>query len=76
MPIFEYVCDDCGERYEQIVLSKSTKITCPKCDSGQHTVQLSVFAAPSNATKASNGGSSTSGAPSGGGCCGGACGCQ
>ncbi|HVB86803.1 MAG TPA: FmdB family zinc ribbon protein [Candidatus Dormibacteraeota bacterium] len=76
MPIFEYICDDCGERYEQIVLSKSTKIACPKCDSGKHTVQLSVFAAPANGSKSSNGGSSTSGVPSGGGCCGGACGCH
>jgi putative FmdB family regulatory protein len=75
MPIFEYVCDDCGERYEQIVLSKSTKISCPKCESSKHTVQISVFAAPANGSKASSGGSSASGAP-GGGCCGGACGCR
>ncbi|MGH9737130.1 MAG: FmdB family zinc ribbon protein [Candidatus Acidiferrales bacterium] len=73
MPIFEYVCDDCGERYEKLVMTKSTKISCPKCESSKQSVQLSVFAAPANGTKASNGGSSAS---SGGGCCGGACGCR
>jgi putative FmdB family regulatory protein len=74
MPIFEYVCDDCGERYEKLVMSKSAKIACPKCESAKHTIQLSVFAAPANGTKASSGGSSE---PStGGGCCGGACGCH
>jgi len=43
MPIYEYLCDDCGTRYEQIVLSKGAKIACPKCSSQRHTLQLSVF---------------------------------
>jgi len=77
MPIYEYLCDDCGERYERIVLSKSTAIECPKCASAKHTIQLSVFAAHGNGTKSSNGPSgSSSGSSSGGGCCGGACGCH
>ncbi len=74
MPIYEYVCDDCGERYERIVMSKSQAIECPKCASAKHTIQLSVFAAPSNGNKSSAGSSSTSN--SGGGCCGGGCGCH
>jgi putative FmdB family regulatory protein len=73
MPIYEYVCDDCGERYERIVMNGNTKITCPKCASAKHTIQLSVFAAPANSTKSS---SDPSSGPSGGGCCGGACGCS
>ena len=44
MPIYEYVCDDCGQRYEQIVLSQTQQVACPKCSSGRHTLQLSVFA--------------------------------
>jgi len=73
MPIYEYVCDDCGERYERIVMNKSTVVTCPKCESAKKTVQLSVFAAPPNG-KSSDGASA---APfSGGGCCGGSCGCH
>ena len=66
MPIYEYVCNDCGAHYERIVLSASTKIACPKCESPQHTIQLSVFAAPANGSKSSH--TSADAAPSGGGC--------
>ena len=77
MPIYEYLCDDCGEHYERIVMNGNTKITCPKCASAKSTIQLSVFAAPSNGTKSSGGSSSGGSAPSsGGGCCGGSCGCN
>jgi putative FmdB family regulatory protein len=74
MPIYEYICDDCGERYERIVMNKSTVVACPKCESTKKTVQLSVFAAPANG-KASEGASA---APfNGGGCCSpGSCGCH
>ena len=75
MPIYEYLCDDCGERYERIVMNGNTKITCPKCASAKHTIQLSVFAAPANSSKSSSSGGSSP-ASSGGGCCGGACGCK
>jgi putative FmdB family regulatory protein len=67
MPIYEYVCDDCGERYERIVMSQRQKITCPKCESAKHTIQLSVFAAPANGGKSSASSSSSAG-PSGGSC--------
>jgi putative FmdB family regulatory protein len=80
MPIYEYLCDDCGEHYERIVMNGHTKITCPKCESSKKTIQLSVFAAPANGGK-SSGGSSMSPATrrtdsGGGGCCGGGCGCH
>lgn len=58
MPIYEYVCNDCGTRYEQLVMTKSTKIACPKCSSGKHTLQLSVF----NASGKSSGSASASSA--------------
>jgi putative FmdB family regulatory protein len=73
MPIYEYICDDCGKRYERIVMNGSMKITCPKCASAKSTIQLSVFAAHGNGNKASSG---PSGSSSGGGCCGGSCGCN
>ena len=73
MPIYEYVCDDCGERYERIVMNSNTKITCPKCSSAKHTLQLSVFAPHGNGVKSSGESSPASGS---GGCCGGACGCS
>jgi len=75
MPIYEYLCDDCGEHYERLVMNKNTAITCPKCESGKKTVQLSVFAAPTNGTKSSNGSASAS-TMSGGCCTPGSCGCH
>jgi putative FmdB family regulatory protein len=77
MPIYEYVCDDCGVRYERIVMNKNTLVTCPKCQSAKKTVQLSVFAAPANGSKASSA-ESANAAPLGGGCgcTPGGCGCH
>jgi putative FmdB family regulatory protein len=72
MPIYEYVCDDCGQQYERIVMNQSTKVTCPKCASAKNTLQLSVFAAPANGSKSSSG----SGGPAPSGGCGPACGCH
>jgi putative FmdB family regulatory protein len=59
MPIYEYLCDDCGAHYERIVMSQKQSITCPKCESAKHTIQLSVFAALANGSKTS--GESSSG---------------
>ena len=55
MPIYEYVCQDCDEKYEKFVRSLSAKIelTCPKCGSHKGEKALSMFG--------SVGGSSTSG---------------
>ena len=73
MPIYEYICGDCGNHYEQIVLSQKQAIACPKCSSGSHTLQLSVFSAPAKSSAAAG----DSGAvPMGGACCGGDCGCN
>jgi len=76
MPIYEYVCDDCGAHYERIVMNGKTKVTCPKCESAKSTIQLSVFAAHGNGAKASGASSSSDMGASGGGCCGGACDCK
>ena len=56
MPIYEYRCLECGERFEKLVpLSTSTsEIECPRC--GQQKVEklLSLFSARmSGATVAS-----------------------
>jgi putative FmdB family regulatory protein len=75
MPIYEYVCNDCGAKYEQIVLSKAAKIACPNCSSERRTLQLSVFSAPAKTN--GNGASSDSAAVAAGSCCGmGGCGCN
>jgi putative FmdB family regulatory protein len=82
MPIYEYVCDDCGAEYERLVMKQGAAVSCPKCASAKHTIKLSVFAAHGNGGKASGGSSSGPSGGSGpmpgagGGCCGGGCGCN
>jgi putative FmdB family regulatory protein len=69
MPIYEYVCEQCKNQFEKLVLSRSEKIACPSCGSRHHTLQPSVIAAPAK----SGGGSSTS---SGCACTPSTCGCH
>jgi putative FmdB family regulatory protein len=70
MPIFEYICQDCGRKYEKIVLSASQPVACPHCSSTRKAMQLSVFSAPAKSGAVLKGGGS-------GGCCGhGGCGCN
>ncbi len=45
MPIYEYRCEDCGEKFEKLVRANADEIEliCPNCDS-KHTKKLfSVF---------------------------------
>ena len=53
MPIYEYVCDECNERFEKIVINKQAEISCPKCASKKATIQLSVFATAGSGTSSS-----------------------
>jgi putative FmdB family regulatory protein len=70
MPIYEYICDSCNERFEKIVINKQQEISCPNCSSKKASIQLSVFATAGGSPP----GGSASG--SGGSCCGGGCGCH
>lgn len=47
MPIYEYICADCGHAFEDFVQSSSDRKTpaCPKCDSHKAARQFSLFAA-------------------------------
>jgi len=56
MPIYEYRCLECGERFEKLVrLSTSTsEIECPRCGERKVEKLLSLFSARmSSATVAS-----------------------
>lgn len=46
MPIYEYKCDDCGSRYEQIrrMSDADRDLECPSCKSHEVKRQLSSFA--------------------------------
>ena len=65
MPLYEYVCTTCENRYEDLVSSSSAKSKCPKCESRHVKKQLSVFATSSSE-------SASAAAPAMGGC--GSCG--
>jgi putative FmdB family regulatory protein len=43
MPIFEYVCGECGHQFERIVRGAEA-LSCPACASASLQKQLSVFA--------------------------------
>jgi putative FmdB family regulatory protein len=59
MPIYEYVCQECGEKFEKLVRSSSgsTELVCPRCGSVRAQKVLSLFG-----LAGSGGGVSTSGA--------------
>jgi putative FmdB family regulatory protein len=44
MPIFEFVCEVCGNDFEELVFSFSTaSVRCPACESQQVKKKLSTF---------------------------------
>jgi putative FmdB family regulatory protein len=47
MPLFEYVCDDCGTEFEALVRRpESESAECPSCGGAKLTTQLSSFQSP------------------------------
>jgi putative FmdB family regulatory protein len=50
MPLFEYVCKDCGKQFETLVFSSSnnSEIECPKCKSNNTEKKISVFSSSGN----------------------------
>lgn len=65
MPIFEFICSDCGRPFEELVMSTSkiSEVTCPICKSQNITKQISTFA-----SKLSGGGSFSFGGASSASC--------
>ena len=51
MPLFEYVCSDCGSEFEKIVPSHKTAVDCTSCHSPKVEKKLSVFAVASGASE-------------------------
>jgi putative FmdB family regulatory protein len=53
MPIYEYVCRDCGHQFEWLVRGEE-KPSCPSCGRERLTKQLSVPAAHTAAAASGN----------------------
>lgn len=64
MPIFEYVCKDCQQSFEALVMG-SRQAECPNCHGTNLGQRFSVFSASVKSTSAA---SSSCCAPSGGAC--------
>ncbi len=48
MPIFEYLCEDCGNKFEKLVRNGANGINCPSCGQEHLRQQFSTFAAHAN----------------------------
>ncbi|HLK31546.1 MAG TPA: zinc ribbon domain-containing protein [Terriglobales bacterium] len=71
MPIFEYLCRDCNQRFEALVYG-SQKPECPHCGGRKLETQLSVFTVSSKTASSAEPGNvpcSTCGDPRGPGAC-------
>jgi putative FmdB family regulatory protein len=44
MPLFEYICQDCGRSFEKILPRYDSPAECSHCNSKKVEKQLSVFA--------------------------------
>lgn len=55
MPLYEYICQRCGERFEKLIRSTTTpiEIVCPSCASAAVKRALSTFATSGGAEPAS-----------------------
>ncbi|KAB2878557.1 zinc ribbon domain-containing protein [bacterium] len=44
MPVFEYRCKKCDEKFEQLVFSAKENVECPRCGNADNEKLISVFA--------------------------------
>ncbi len=44
MPIYEYRCEPCGERFEELVRASDPEVACPGCGGADVQRLLSSFA--------------------------------
>ncbi len=51
MPIFEYLCEDCGTKFEKLV-RRDDRVLCPSCGQDHLSTQFSTFAAHANGKSA------------------------
>jgi putative FmdB family regulatory protein len=67
MPLFEYICRDCGKRFEALVFGRA-QARCPLCQSENLDQQISVFSVGSARPGANAGGRPSQCAQAGASC--------
>ncbi|MCS7315832.1 MAG: zinc ribbon domain-containing protein [Bryobacterales bacterium] len=57
MPIYEYRCEDCGERFERLIRRSEDRsaLVCPACGGAKLATELSLFATHRSSTAGSAG---------------------
>ena len=73
MPIYEYECCDCCEKFETLVFRSDEPVTCPKCNSANSQRVMSVFGFKSGGDKGAASSRMASGGSSCAGCTAGSC---
>ena len=48
MPIYEYLCEDCGTKFEKLVRRTGDEVLCPSCGQNHLKTELSTFSAHAN----------------------------
>jgi len=68
VPLYEYRCQNCGQKFEKLVRisSRDQEVTCPSCGSCRSQRAISLFATSSGST-AGSGMASTCAPAAGGG---------
>jgi putative FmdB family regulatory protein len=54
MPVFEYQCRQCGQRFEYLVLHSSPAAECPSCRQTDLQQMISLCAVSSESTRQAN----------------------
>jgi putative FmdB family regulatory protein len=70
MPIYDFACTACDERFDELARFDAPPPPCPACG-GEETERL---LSPFTAANAKSGFRNFAPSPAGGGCCGGSCG--
>jgi len=55
MPIFEYLCEQCGREFEELVFNQSKPVPCPECGSDKTNKLMSRCQFKSGGSGASDG---------------------
>lgn len=67
MPIYEFICNDCGHQFEELLLSSSSSLDEIKCDEcGSDSVAKLISASMFHGRSVSSDGGSCGPIPSGG----------